>query len=188
MNICIKEKHLPMLASDPQNHFTIRKWRPVFLLPKIDEEETKKRADLLLKQYRTFVRLADEEYEPKITTTYSLSPRSVTNQVSRQVENAVVLKVTAQEEIVKINRAINKLNAYDRQRLFDKYISRKEYSDKKLIMDLCESEGGYYKKLKKALLRFAEAYSDGELLTFENEDSVCNLFRNRKAQNKLEMR
>lgn len=150
----------------PQNYFSIKGWQSVTILPAIDKERTKQNAIDLLSQYRTFVRLADEEFEPKITTTYSLSPRSITNQVSKPVEDAVVWKVTAEQELIKINKAINKLNAYDRQRIFDKYISRKEYSDKKLISDLNESESGYYYKLGKALLKFAEAYDGGRLIKF----------------------
>lgn len=166
MKTCVNKKHPPLLADDPQNHFSIKGWRGVTILPAIDKEKTKERVVNLLSQYRAFVRLADEEFEPKVTTTYSLSPRSITNQVSKPVEDAVVLKVTAEQELIKINKAINKLNAYDRQRIFDKYISRSEISDKVLIMNYSESESGFYKRLNIALLKFAEAYEGGRLIAF----------------------
>lgn len=160
------KKHLPLPASDPQNHYTIPRWQSMAILPVIDKEKTKARVVEILDQYRTLVRLADEKFEPKVTPTYSLSPRSITNQVSKPVENAVVLKVTAEQELIKINKAINKLNAYDRQRIFDKYISRNELSDKVLIMNYSESESGFYKRLNTALMKFAEAYEGGRLIVF----------------------
>ncbi|MCP0885904.1 ArpU family transcriptional regulator [Ligilactobacillus sp. WILCCON 0076] len=160
------KKHLLSLVDTNQINNTIKGWQSVNLLAELDIKTTKKKVDELLSQYRTFVRLADEEFEPKVTTTYSLEPKSLTNQIHRPIENAVVFKVTAQEEILKINKAINKLNAYDRQRLYDKYLCKRQYPDKILIAKYIESESGYYKLLERAQLRFAESYENGRLLKF----------------------
>ena len=75
------------------------------LFPEIDEKKTRKNVKELLCNYRSFVRLAEEEYIPKVTATYSFELKSFTGLVSRATENAVVRKVTAEQELVKISKA-----------------------------------------------------------------------------------
>lgn len=134
------------------------------LLPEIDEKRTKSNVKSLLCNYRSFVRLASEEYIPKVTATYSFELKSFTGTVSRATENAVVRKVTAEQELVKISKAINKLNAYDRQLIFDKYMDKRELTDTDIYLNYNVSSSSFYRELDKALLKFAEAYENGVLV------------------------
>lgn len=134
------------------------------MFPEIDKEQTKKKVHRLLSYYRSMARLADEEYTPRITATYSLELKSPGSGKSDNVGNSVTRKVTAEQELWKIGRALNKLDAYNRQILHDRYISIKRKSDINIYMDLSMSESTFYRELEKAQLEFAEAYDYGRLI------------------------
>jgi len=133
------------------------------MFPEIDKEKTKKNVHRLLSHYRSMARLADEEYTPRITATYSFEPKAPGG-ISDTVSQSVSRKVTAEREIWKIGRAMNKLNAYQRQLLHDRYIDRREMTDTMIYYDLSMSERTFYRELGKAQIEFAEAYDDGRLL------------------------
>lgn len=134
------------------------------MFPEIDEAKTKENVDRILSFYRTMTRIADEEYTPRITATYSLELKAPGG-ISDNVGDAVTKKVTAESELLKIAKAMNKLNAYYRQLLHGRYIDKKQLSDVMIYMDLGMSESTYYRLLGKAQLEFAEAYENGRLLT-----------------------
>lgn len=133
------------------------------LFPKIDRGLTKINVDRLLSEYRTMTRLADEEYTPKITATYSLDLKAPGG-ISDNVSKAVVRKVVAEQELWKIGRAMNKLDAYSRQLLHYRYISRSKKSDIQIYTELNLSETTFYKELSEAMIEFAEAYDGGRLI------------------------
>lgn len=133
------------------------------LFPRVDRGLTKLNVDRLLSQYRTMTRLADEEYTPRITATYSLDLKAPGG-ISDNVSKSVIRKVVAEKELWKIGRAMNKLDAYSRQLLHDRYISREKKSDIQIYSDLNLSESTFYKDLTKAMIEFAEAYDSGRLL------------------------
>lgn len=134
------------------------------LFPEIDKEKTKKEVRELLTCYRSMIRIAGDEYVPKVTATYSLELKCFTGQVSCATENAVVRKITAEQELVKIAKAMNRLNAYDRQMIYDRYMNKMELTNTAIYLDYKMSERTFYRELDKALLRFAEAYENGSLL------------------------
>ena len=134
------------------------------LFPEIDEKKTRKNVKELLYNYRSFVRLADEKYIPKVTATYSFELKSFTGLVSRPTENAVVRKVTAEQELLKISKAMNKLNAYDRQMIYDKYMDIRELTDTDIYLNYNMSSSSFYDQLDKVLIKFGEAYDGGALL------------------------
>lgn len=134
------------------------------LFPELDEEKTRNNVDELLGIYRRLARLADEEYTPKVTASYSFELKSYTGTVNSALENSVIRKVSAEQEIYKIAKAMNKLNAFHRQMLHHRYMSRKEPTDIQIYMDLGMSERTYYRGLADAQIAFAEAYDGGRLL------------------------
>lgn len=134
------------------------------LFPEIDEKATRAQVKEYLSEYRSFVRLADEKYIPKVTATYSFELKSFTGLVSRPTENAVVRKVTAEQELLKISKAMNKLNAYDRQMIYDKYMDKRELSDTDIYLNYNMSSSSFYDQLDKVLIKFGEAYDGGALL------------------------
>lgn len=134
------------------------------LFPEINKDKTKKQVRDLLSCYRTMVRIAGEEYTPKVTATYSFELKSFTGTGSRATENAVVRKVTAEQTIEKICKAMNKLNAYDRQLIHDKYFDNRELTDTAIYLTYNMSSSSFYRELDKAMIKFAEAYENGSLL------------------------
>lgn len=139
------------------------------LFPKTDRGLTKLNVDRLLSEYRTMTRLADEEYTPRITATYSLDLKAPGG-ISDNVSKAVVRKVVAEQELWKIGRAMNKLDAYSRQLLHDRYISKAKKSDIQIYSDLNMSESTFYKELTEAMIEFAEAYDGGRLIVDVGEN------------------
>ncbi|KRN88183.1 ArpU family phage packaging/lysis transcriptional regulator [Ligilactobacillus acidipiscis] len=137
------------------------------LLPDIDKEKTKEQVDSLLSQYRSFVRYARDQFEPKITVTYHLEMTSQTNVIHNPIEDAIVLQTTAEEELCAINKAYNKLGTEKRRRLYDKYMRRTELTNLQLAEKYIESTSTFYRELGKAQYEFAEAYCGGSLMIFK---------------------
>lgn len=130
----------------------------------IDKKATKENVDELLNLYRRLARMADEEYMPKMTATYSFEIKGSGGGVSDSLGEAISRSVSAQQEINKIMKAVNKLNSYQRQLIFEKYIKRRQQTDIMIYIGLNMSESTFYRELEKAQLEFAEAYDDGRLL------------------------
>lgn len=130
----------------------------------IDKNATKENVDELLSLYRRLARMADEEFIPKMTATYSFEIKG-SGGTSDSLGEAISRSVSAQQEINKIMKAVNKLNSYQRQLLFEKYIKRRQQTDIMIYIGLNMSESTFYRELEKAQLEFAEAYEEGRLLT-----------------------
>lgn len=138
------------------------------LLGYFDKEKTKENVNDLLSSCRSLIRWADDDYTPKVTQTYTFEIKGSRLENS-PLENGVMKKVNAEQEIVLIVKALNKLNAYDSKILYDKYMDKNEHSDKELIAkyELAEpprSERSYYRDLDRAMGKFAEAFDGGRLL------------------------
>lgn len=129
----------------------------------IDKSATKENVDELLNLYRRLARMADEEFIPKMTATYSFEIKG-SGGVSDSLGEAISRSVSAQQEINKIMKAVNKLNGYQRQLIFEKYIKRRQQTDIMIYIGLNMSESTFYRELEKAQLEFAEAYDGGRLL------------------------
>lgn len=130
----------------------------------IDKSATKENVDELLNLYRRLARMADEEFIPKMTATYSFEIKGSGGGVSDSLGEAISRKISAQQEIHKIMKAINKLNGYHRQILFERYMRRCPQTDIMIYVSLCMSESSYYRELAKAQLEFADAYDEGRLI------------------------
>lgn len=129
------------------------------------KNKTKENADNTLKNYRVLLRIAGEEYSPKVTTTYSLEPKSAQSSPSRQTEQMVIRRVSAQQELELMASAINRLSDLNlSQILIERYCRVRFRQDKAIYPSLGYSESEYYRLLDRALLEFAEAYKAGELL------------------------
>ena len=138
------------------------------LFPDLDKELTKENVDELLSSCRSLIRYVHEDYILKVTQTYSFEIKGSRTDTS-PLENGVLKKVNAEQELVAIVRALNRLNAYDSKILYDKYMDKNEYSDKQLIakyesLDEPRSERSFYRDLDRAMGKFAEAFDGGRLL------------------------
>lgn len=136
----------------------------MLLFPEIDRKKTKKRVHGLLNKYRTLVRIAGEKHSPKVTTTYTFEMRKMDGEFSQKSGQLVDRKYLAEVELVKITEAMNQLDEYDRQLLYDKYMDRNFTTNIAIYMKHHMSESKFYRELDKAMIRFAEAYESGKLL------------------------
>lgn len=138
------------------------------LFEEIDKEITKKSVDYLLSRYHKIRRLAGS-YTPKITSSYSLTPRSDAGTTSDSTGDTVEIKGEAAKELEAIEKAFNHLSADSKKRLYFKYISEDSQYDYQIYTNQNISRNTYYRELGKAQLEFAEAYKSGNLLSFEGE-------------------
>lgn len=136
------------------------------LFEEVHEEITKNNVNNLLSRYHSIKRLAGS-YTPKITTTYSLTPRSETGLTSDSTSDKVSLKGKATEQLKEIDRAFKCLSADSRNRLHYKYMSEDSLYDYQIYNAQNISKDTYYRELSKAQLEFAEAYNGGELMVFD---------------------
>lgn len=133
--------------------------------PEVDKKTTRDNVDDLLKNYRRMARIVDEDFLPKMTATYSFELKSFTGSNTNQIEEQVTRKIWAEQEIYKITTAMNKLNAYDRQMIFDKYMDKQELTNTAIWVNYHMSESNFYRALTDVLIKFAEAFDNGSLLT-----------------------
>ena len=137
------------------------------LLDIIDEKKTRKEAIKVLKKYSRLRRIAGEEYAPKITISYSLEPRPSSGQTSKQVESMVLRRVSAQQDLELIAKAINNLSDMEYTRILVERYCRKKREDYSIYSELGYSSSEYYRILNKALLEFAESYQASNLLVYK---------------------
>ena len=136
------------------------------IFKEIDKTFTKRNAYEVLSLYRRYARMAGEEYNPKITATYSFEPKSG-GFTSKATENQVTQRVTACDEMEAIYKAINRIiDPCVRQVIIEKYCKWHIKQDKAIYTDLGYSESEFYRMLERGAIEFAENYRGGELLVF----------------------
>lgn len=133
-----------------------------YLLPEINEKETRNNVKVLLEQYHSLRRLAGEQYEQKLTADYSLEPKG-SGGISRPIENVVTRKVAASSILENIYTALNKLSAEQREVLWSHYVHG-IIGEPKITEKYNVSLQTYYNRLHEAQLAFAEVYNVGELM------------------------
>ncbi|MDA9469935.1 ArpU family phage packaging/lysis transcriptional regulator [Enterococcus sp. 5H] len=136
----------------------------MLLFPEVDRKKTKKQAHELLNNYRALARIAGRNHIPKITTTYFFEMENISRKVEQTNTTILNRKALAENELCKIMEAMNQLDSYDRELLYDKYMDRSYTTNIAIYMKHHMSESKFYREIDKALIRFAEAYENGELL------------------------
>ena len=138
------------------------------LLDIIDEKKTRREAIKILKKYSRLRRIAGEEYAPKISISYSLEPRSASGQPMKQVESMVIRRVSAQQDLEAIAKAINSLSDFEYTRiLIERYCRKTRREDYNIYSELGYSSSEYYRILNTALVEFAESYQASNLLVYK---------------------
>ncbi|MGX7243677.1 ArpU family phage packaging/lysis transcriptional regulator [Enterococcus quebecensis] len=136
----------------------------MLLFPEIDRKKTKKKVHDLLKTYRSLVRIAGEKHSPKVTAAYRFEMNNTEGQFAQKAEKIIDRKHLAEVELAKIIDAMNQLDVYDREILYDKYMDRNFTTNIAIYMKHHMSESKFYRELDKAMVRFAESYESGKLL------------------------
>lgn len=141
----------------------------------LDKKATKANAVKVLASYKQLKRLAGEQFESKVTATYSFEPRSFTGVVNRPLERFLERQMTAEKLLVEIEEGINHIsNAYLRQVLVMKYCKGYD-NDIEIYMTMGYTESEYYRMWEKAVLHFADCFKGGTLLVFEGGVGVDEL-------------
>ncbi|GAB2496015.1 hypothetical protein GCM10008929_17390 [Alkalibacterium psychrotolerans] len=119
----------------------------------LNTKATVDRAKNVLKEYRKAKRLAPDEIDFKYKRRSEIGS----------------LGLYALEQLTYLDEAISSLKEEQKEIIMKRYVQIEEISDIEIYYSLGYSESAYYRQLKKALVKFAEAYKAGELLVFKEE-------------------
>lgn len=136
------------------------------LVPKINRKQTKLNARKVLKQTRKLARMAGRPIVDLKSPVITDMPRG--GNLDNMIELTIVNRTTADNELKAIERALGSLCFINRQILYYSYCDVEYHSNYEISLLV----GGYSEKnierLKSnALVEFAEAYKNGELLRYE---------------------
>lgn len=117
----------------------------------LNTKETVTRANNVLKEYRKAKRIAPDEIDFKYKSRSEIGS----------------LGLCALEQLAYIDEAISSLKKEQEEIIIMRYVQKEEIADIEIYYALGYSEATYYRKLKIALVKFAETYKAGELLVFK---------------------
>lgn len=128
-------------------------------LPEIDRDQTKRNVEAALEKYKIMLLMEPEEFEPKITASFSLAPAAHTNEFSSSTEDAAIKWMDLTEKrrayIDKIWKAINRLSYHERIIIIKRYLKHEEIFDYEIYNELGYSESKYYKLKSDAFYKLA---------------------------------
>lgn len=141
-------------------------------IPQIDEEKTRFKMEKILGKYKMLRLQTPEDFLPKITTTYTITQPSFSNQFHSSTEEAALKKMDWEIErdqfMKRIQRAINRLTQKERRILVMLYMQDEEMYDYEIYAEMGLSQRNYYRVKNKAYYRLAfalreEVYKQGDL-------------------------
>ena len=142
-----------------------------FNLPEINRKETRDKVEAALEKYKIMLLMEPEEYEPKITASFSLASSAPTNEFSSTTEETAIKKMESErkrrEYITKIKKAVNRLNHQERTVIIKRYINEDDIYDYEVYNELGYSERKYYRIKSRAFYKLAfilriEIYNEKE--------------------------
>ncbi|WP_342467507.1 ArpU family phage packaging/lysis transcriptional regulator [Bacillus sp. FSL W8-0629] len=140
-------------------------------IPQIDEEKTRAKMERMLEKYKMLRLQTPEDFLPKITTTYTITPPSFSNQFHSTTEEAALKKmdweIEREQFMKRIQRAINRLTQKERRILVMLYMQDEEMYDYEIYAEMGLSQRNYYRVKNKAYYRLAfalreEVYKQGD--------------------------
>lgn len=130
-----------------------------FILPKIDREATKAAVEMTLEKYRIYLLMEPEDKLPKITQTFSLIPPTNTNGFHSSTEDAAIQNVDnknyRENFLIKVQKAVNRLNRREREIIVKRYMDPEEHFDYQVYNDLGHSERHYHRIKARAFYTLA---------------------------------
>ena len=153
-------------------------------LPEIDKKKTIKQAEKKLKDYKRYLRMAGIRLEQRITQNWNAEPRGASNQKHSQIESIVSRKDEAERELEAIEEAVSFIDDDLGREIIERlYFSKETIKHYAIYADLSISHTFFYDLRNEALLQFAEAYKNGELLAFTWAD--CLGIRSQTVSDKI---
>ncbi len=140
-------------------------------IPQIDDEKTKAKMERMLEKYKMLRLQMPENFLPKITTTYTITPPSFSNQFHSSTEDAAIKKIDWEIQryqfMKRIQHAINRLTQKERRILVMLYMQDEEMFDYEIYAEMGLSQRNYYRVKNKAYYRLAfalreEVYKQGD--------------------------
>ncbi|OLP66055.1 hypothetical protein BACPU_11420 [Bacillus pumilus] len=130
-------------------------------IPQIDEEKTRAKMKRMLDRYKILMLQTPEDFMPKITTTYTITPPSFSNQFHSSTEDAALNKMDWEIErdqyMKRIQRGINRLTQKERRILVMLYMQTEDMYDYEIYAEMGLSQRYYYRVKNKAYYRLAFA-------------------------------
>ncbi|QTR83172.1 ArpU family transcriptional regulator [Bacillus cytotoxicus] len=123
-------------------------------MKELDRKASARKALRALRKYRMYMLSVDDEYLPKVTATYSLTPPSRTNQFHSSTENIIEIIDREREKESYMNRiwkGINRLSAESRKLIIEKFMGRDELFDFEVYNKMGISKPNFDRKKRKAL-------------------------------------
>lgn len=132
----------------------------------IDEKATRDNVDKFLKRFHSYRRLSGITVEQVNDSIIEQLPNV---ECSKGEELSMNLQRTQQAQMIfkSIFGALKKLPNHGREKIEQRYIL--EYTVSNICSEEMISKSTFYKRLREAILEFAEVYNDGELLVFEKK-------------------
>lgn len=130
-------------------------------IPQIDEEKTRFKMEKMMGKYKMLRLQTPEDFLPKITTTYTITPPSFSNQFHSTTEEAALKKmdweIEREKYMKRIERGINRLTQKERRILVMLYMQDEEMYDYEIYAEMGLSQRNYYRVKNKAYYRLAFA-------------------------------
>ncbi|MCT2535698.1 ArpU family transcriptional regulator [Aquibacillus koreensis] len=125
----------------------------------MDREATRNAVEKLLERYNMYLLMDPIDMQPKITTSFTITPPTFTNQFHSKTENLVVNKIDKEKErhdfISKIQKAVNRLAYNERSVIIKRYMEPVNIYDYEVYNDLGFSERKYYRLKGRAFYKLA---------------------------------
>ncbi|WP_121614773.1 ArpU family phage packaging/lysis transcriptional regulator [Virgibacillus halodenitrificans] len=144
-----------------------------FKLPEINRDETKTSVESALEKYKMFLLMDPEDYQPKITSSFSLVPPTLNNEFHSSTEETAIKRIDDErkrrEYITKIQKAVNRLAYQERTVIINRYLKEDEIYDYEVYNELGYSERKYYRIKARAFYKLAFIL---RIETYEQEGEV----------------
>ncbi|MDT2646332.1 ArpU family phage packaging/lysis transcriptional regulator [Enterococcus dongliensis] len=130
----------------------------------LDEKQTKSNTRKILRMYRQLERQAGKRN--------TLAGQKINDMPKGQfkpdgLENQIIRRLDAERECLEILKAVNLLEEREKQIIQLAYISATQYTNYKIGRELQYSERTIERFKSRALIQFAYAYKNGELLVWK---------------------
>lgn len=140
-------------------------------LPEIDPDETKRNVESLLEKNQMYLLMDPEDMQPKITSTFQLTPPSNMNAFHSSTEDTAIQRIELDMKrkslIKKVLNAVNRLNYEERSVIIKRYFGQDDVFDYEVYNNLGFSERKYYRVKSRAFYKIAfylrlEVYKEGD--------------------------
>jgi ArpU family phage transcriptional regulator len=125
----------------------------------IDYAATRKVVKKALEKYRMFLLSEKKEYHPRITSDFSFTPPTRTNQFHSSTESAAIANIDRERErsayIETISNAVNRLELLERTLLIRRYLTKEDIYDFEIYPELGLGKTKYHSVKNQAMVNLA---------------------------------